>query len=366
MSLFRKELETLKKYVPGKPIEEVKKEYGLTDIVKLASNENPLGPSPKAIEAIKNEAANIHIYPDGSAAELRGKMAKKLNISADQIMFGNGGEEIIKMLAYALVGSEDEVIFAWPSFSLYDIATSQMGGKAVRIGMKEDFKHDFKAFIEAVNDKTKMIYVCNPNNPTGNIMTVDEVNYLIDNIPQDVILVLDEAYYEFARVNPNYPNGLDILAKRPNTILIRTFSKVAGLAGIRVGYMISSEAIISEMTKVKNVFNLNRIAQVAGMAALDDDDHINKTVELNYISLGMMEEFFDSKNLVYTESNANFVWVNVGYDSRVINEELLKRGVIIRPGFLWGSDNYIRVSTGTIEHTQRFIDALEDVLDNLA
>jgi histidinol-phosphate aminotransferase len=365
MAIFRKEMETLKKYVPGKPVEEVAKEYGITDIVKLASNENPLGPSPKAIAAIQAAASDIHIYPDGSAAELTEKLAAKLNISPNQIMFGNGGEEIIKMLAYAMINKEDEVIFAWPSFSLYEIATSVMGGKSLSFPMKDDFKHDFEAFVGAITDQTKMVYVCNPNNPTGNIMTKDDINYLVSHLPEHVVLVLDEAYFEFATVNPEYPNGLDILATRENTVIIRTFSKVAGLAGVRVGYMISSERIISEMTKVKNVFNLNRIAQVASIAALDDDEHIHKTVELNYVSIGMMEEFFDRRGLVYTPSNANFVWVNVGHDSRIVNEELLKRGVIIRPGFLWGNDPYLRVSTGTVEQTQRFIDALDDVLNHL-
>ncbi len=362
MSVFRKELETLKKYVPGKPIEDVKREYGLTDIVKLASNENPLGPSPKAKQAIVDAVSSVHIYPDGAALDLRKKLADFYGISDDMIMFGNGGEEIIKMLAYAMIEKGDETIFAWPSFSLYDIATNLMGGKSVPVKTVGNFKHDFKSFVAAITDKTKMIFVCNPNNPTGNIMTKEEVDYLVDNIPEHIVLVLDEAYYEFAKVNPQYPNGLDYLAKRPNTVVVRTFSKVAGLAGLRVGYMISSPQIISEMTKVKNVFNSNRIAQIAAMAAIDDQKHIAKTVELNYISIGMMEEFFDVKGLSYAPANANFVWVNVGRDSRVVNEELLKRGIIIRPGFLWGEDDYIRISTGTIEQTQRVIDALDEIL----
>ncbi len=362
MSLFRKELETLKKYIPGKPIEDVMREYGLTDIVKLASNENPLGPSPKAQAAIVEAAAQVHIYPDGAALALRQKLADFYGISADMIMFGNGGEEIIKMLAYAMIAKEDEVIFAWPSFSLYDIATGIMGGKSIAIETTDDFKHDFKAFIAAVTDKTKMVFVCNPNNPTGNIMTKDELDYLVANLPQDILLVLDEAYFEFAKVNPQYPNGLDYLAKRPNTVIIRTFSKVSGLAGLRVGYMISSPHIISEMSKVKNVFNSNRIAQIAGIAAIEDQAHIKRTVELNYQSLAMMTKFFTEKGLSYTAANANFIWVDVGRDSRIVNEELLKRGVIIRPGFLWGQDNFIRVSTGTLEQTERFIRALAEVL----
>ncbi len=364
MSLFRKELETLKKYVPGKPIEDVKREYGLTDIVKLASNENPLGPSVKAQAAIIEAASQVHIYPDGAAIELREKLAQFYGISPDMIMFGNGGEEIIKMLAYAMIAKDDEVIFAWPSFSLYDIATGIMGGKSIAIDTIGNFKHDFKAFIAAVSDKTKMVFVCNPNNPTGNIMTKDELDYLVANLPDDILLVLDEAYFEFARVNPDYPNGLDYLAKRPNTVIIRTFSKVAGLAGLRVGYMISSPQIISEMSKVKNVFNSNRLAQIAGVAALADQEHINKTVELNYQSLALMTKFFDEKGLSYAPANSNFIWVDVARDSRIVNEELLKRGVIIRPGFLWGQDNYIRVSSGTIEQTKRFIAALSEVLES--
>ncbi len=364
MSLFRSELETLKKYVPGKPIEEVKREYGLTDIVKLASNENPLGPSPKAQAAIVEAAKQVHIYPDGAAADLREKLAQFYGISADMIMFGNGGEEIIKMLGYAMIAKDDEVIFAWPSFSLYDIATGIMGGKSIAIPTIGNFKHDFKAYLAAITDKTKMVFVCNPNNPTGNIMTKAELDYLVDNLPDHILLVLDEAYYEFAKVNPDYPNGLDYLAKRPNTVIIRTFSKVAGLAGLRVGYMISSPDIIAEMSKVKNVFNSNRIAQAAGIAAIEDQDHIAKTVELNYRSLAMMTAYFDKKGLSYAPANANFIWVDVARDSRIVNEELLKRGVIIRPGFLWGQDNYIRVSSGTIEQTERFIEALDDILQS--
>ncbi len=364
-SLFRPELEALKKYVPGKPIEEVKKEYGLTDVLKLASNENPLGPSKKAIEAIQREATQVHIYPDGIAAELREKLANKYKIKADNIMFGNGGEEIIKMIAYAFIDKDDEVIFGTPSFALYDISTNLMGGKAIKIPLTTDFKHDFKTFIENVTDKTKAIFVCNPNNPTGNIMTRDEVNYLVNNISDDILLVLDEAYFEYAKVNPDYPDGLDILRDRPNTIIIRTFSKVAGLAGVRVGFMISNEELIGEMTKVKNVFNSSKIAQAAAIAALDDEDHIDKTVKLNYESLGLMIDYFNEKNLSFIPTNTNFVWVNVGHDTRIVNEELLKEGVIIRPGFLWGFDEYIRISSGTIEQTKVFVEKLDIVLKRL-
>lgn len=360
-NLFRKEVLTLKRYVPGKPIEEVKKELGLEDIVKLASNENPLGPSKKAVAAIKKEAENIHIYPDSTAVSVREKLAEKYNLTPNQIVLGNGGEEILKFIAATFVNEGDEAIMAVPSFGLYATSVAHMGGKPVQIPLK-NYKHDFEAFIQNVTDKTKLIYVCNPNNPTGNIMTADDVDYLLSNISEDIVVVLDEAYYEYAIKNPEYPVSLDILKKRPNTIILRTFSKVAGLAGVRTGYALTSEAIVNEMTKVKGVFNANRLAQVAAIAALEDQEHIDQTVALNYESMGKMVECFEEKGLEYIKSNSNFIFVNVDSDSRVIFQKLLEQGVIVRPGFLWSWDEWIRVSTGTMEQTERFIEALDLVL----
>jgi len=361
--IYRKELANLKVYVPGKPVEEVMKEYGLTEITKLASNENPLGPSPKAIEAIQKEASGIHIYPDGVAADLTGKLAEHWSVKPEQIMMGNGGEQVLFLIAQTFINEGDEAIMANPSFALYDITVTLMGGKPVVLPLTKDFKHDFKGFVNAVTDKTKLVYVCNPNNPTGNIMTKEEVNYLADNLPEHVVLVLDEAYFEYAVKNPDYIDGLEILNRRPNTVILRTFSKVAGLAGLRVGYAISTPEIITEMKKIKGVFNSNRIAQKAAIASLDDQAHIDKTVDLNYQSLGRMKEFFVERGLTYVEPNTNFVFVNIGRDSRVVFEELMKRGVVIRPGFLWGFDDYLRVSTGTMEQTEKFITALGEILD---
>ncbi|WP_242972943.1 histidinol-phosphate transaminase [Anaeromicrobium sediminis] len=361
MSKFRKELLTLGCYVPGKPIEEVKKEYGLDKIIKLASNENPLGPSKLAVEAIKNEAENVFVYPDAASMDLRADIAKDLGIEADNIILGNGGEDVIRIIAQTFVEKDDEVIMATPSFILYKNWSMHMGGVAVEIPLK-DYKHDFEKFIASINDKTKAIFVCNPNNPLGNIMTKEEVKYLVDNIPKDLILVLDEAYYDYAIMNEDYPDSLSILKERPNTVIIRTFSKSSGIAGLRVGYAISSEEIISEMTKSKTVFNVNKIAQAAARAALQDKEHIENTVKLNYESLKMITDYCNENNLEYVESNANFIFMNVGKDSRVVFEELLKKGIIIRPGFLWKYDDWLRVSTGTLEQTKEFIDALDSIL----
>lgn len=263
-SLFRKELATLKKYVPGKPIEEVKKrEYGLTDIVKLASNENPLGPSPKAIQAIKDEAENVFLYPESTSPALREAIANKFNISSEQIMMGNGGEEILKFIAQTFINEGDEAVMGIPSFGLYNISVSHMGGIPVEIPLTDRFDHDFDAMLDAINEKTKLVYICNPNNPTGNIMTAEKVHKFIQRVPAHIVVILDEAYYDYAiKKNPAYPDGIRILEDRPNTVILRTFSKVAGIAGVRIGYAISNEKIIGEMSKVKGVFNSSRLAQV--------------------------------------------------------------------------------------------------------
>ena len=362
MSIFRKELAGLKEYVPGKPIEDVMKQYGLTSIVKLASNENPLGPSKKAVEAIKREAENIHIYPDGAALELREKLSKKHGVSMEQILIGSGGEQILKLIAHTLVNEGDEVIFGAPSFALYDIMSSHIGAKCISLPLTEDFRHDLKAFEEHLNEKTKIVYICNPNNPTGNIMPKAELLDFISKLPESVVLMLDEAYFEYAIHDPEYLDGLEILKDRANTIILRTFSKVAGLAGLRIGYCFSSTEIIREMSKIKGVFNANRIGQMAAIASLDDDEHISNTIALNKRSLDMMKEYFRNHNMKYVESHANFIFVDINQSSREAYIELQKRGVIIRPGFLWGFENHIRVSSGTIEQTEIFIKALDDIV----
>lgn len=361
--LYKKEIYDLKAYVPGKPIEAVKEEFGLDRIIKLASNENPLGPSPKAVEAIKNEAEHVNIYPDTNATALKNKLSEKFDVDKDQILLGNGGEELIKLIGMTVINEGDEAIMAEPSFSLYEIAVKHMGGEAIKIPLTKDFKHDFEKFVDAITDKTKIIFVCNPNNPTGNIMTKAEVDYLVDNIPDDVFLVMDEAYFEFAIKNEDYPNGMDILKKRKNTIVLRTLSKVAGIAGVRIGYGFTNPEFVTQMSKAKGVFNVNRIAQAAAVAALEDDEHIEKTVKLNYDSLKLLTDYFDEKGFNYAIPNANFIFVDLEVDSHMIFDELQKKGLIIRPGFLWNKDTFIRISTGTIEQTEELLKELKNILD---
>ncbi len=360
--MFRDEMKYLKEYVPGKPVEEVMKTYGLTDIVKLASNENPLGPSPLAIKSIQEQAKYVNLYPDGAATVLKAALSKKYDINADQILIGSGGEQIIKLVAQTFVNKGDEVIFADPSFGMYEIMSTHIGAKCISVPLTKEMKHDFDAFVKAVNKNTKVVYVCNPNNPTGNIMTKDELDKFISAIPNEVVVLLDEAYYEYAAFDERYPNGLEILKNRPNTVVLRTFSKVSGLAGLRIAYCFSSPKIISEMTKIKGVFNANKLAQHAATASLGDHEHLEETLSLNQQSKEMMIDYFDAKGMNCVPSHTNFIFVNIKHDSKVINELLLQKGIIIRPGFLWGYNEYIRVSTGSLEQTKKFIDALDDVL----
>lgn len=360
--LFRKELAKFRPYIPGKPLEEVKREYGLTEIEKLASNENQLGPSQMAMDAIIKAVHDINLYPESSAIDLRKDIAEHLGVKLENIVVGNGGEELLSVTAQTFINEGDEIITADPSFGIYITTTSLLGAKVVSIPLKNK-NYDFDSIIEAVTDKTKIIFICNPNNPTGSIVTKHELDHFFENIPDDVVILLDEAYYEFAAVNEDYPNGIEYLSKRPNTIVLRTFSKVYGIAGLRVGYIITSENIAAEMNKVKLTFDVNRLAQEAARGALKDKEHVNKTVEMNYKSLGLMEAFFEEAGIDYFKSYANFIFADVNMNSGTVFEEMIKRGVIIRPGHLWGWDNWIRVSTGNIDQTQKFINNLREVLN---
>ena len=360
-TLFRRELSKMVPYVPGKPIEEVKQELGLEVVEKLASNENPLGPSPKAVEFVKRELDQINIYPDATARALKDAIGEKYGLTHENIILGNGGEQILSMIAQTFINEGDEAIMATTTFGLYGTSVTHMGGIPVKLPLV-DAKHDIKGFINAITDQTKLIYVCNPNNPTGNIMDKDDIELLVKNVPKEIVIIFDEAYYDFAKINERYSDTLSIMANRPNTVILRTFSKVAGIAGVRVGYGLTSKEIATEMGKVKGVFNVNKLAQAAALGALEDQEHIDNTVKLNYQSLGMMEKYFDSKEIKFIKSNANFIFVDLGVDSRDIFQKLMELGIIIRPGYLWKWDNWIRVSTGTVEQTEKFIAAMEQIL----
>lgn len=363
--IFRKELAMFQPYVPGKPIEEVKREYGLDRIEKLASNENQLGPSPMAVEAIIKAVQEINFYPEATAYELKRELAADLGVKEENLVIGNGGEELLQVIAQTFINEGDEIIVAAPSFGIYNTTVGLMGGIIHSVPFKNN-QYDLEGMLEKVSDKTKLIYVCSPNNPTGNIVTRKELDRLLAGLPEDVTIVMDEAYYEFAVSNPEYPDCITLLKKRSNMVILRTFSKVSGIAGVRIGYVITSERIAAEMNKIKLTFDVNRLAQEAARGALRDREYTKKTVTLTKESIDMMEAYFDRKGLNYIKSYANFVFVDVKLHSKTAFEELMKRGVIIRPGYFWGWDNWIRVSTGTLEQTQFFLDKLEEVMNGLS
>lgn len=362
-TLARKELETLPVYVPGKPVEDVLREYGIERAVKLASNENPLGASPKAVEAVKQEAERIFIYPDPAVRSLREKISEKFDIGVDHIMVGNGGESLIQLVAQSFIEPGDEAVVPDPSFSLYEISVKHMGGVVKTVPMTgENYEYDLEGILKAITDKTKIVYLCNPNNPTGTIIHTEELKNFVQKLPEDLILFLDEAYFEFAMETGDYPDGLEILRERKNTIVLRTFAKVCGIAGLRVGYIFSDPSILEEITKSRGVFTVNRLAQVAAIAALEDQEHIQKSVALNKASLQQMMDFFDENGFHYVKPGGNFIWVNIKRDTKEAYVELQKEGVIIRPGFLWNCDEWLRISSGTMEETEILIEALEKIL----
>lgn len=362
--LFRKELASLNAYVPGKPIEDVMREFGLSRVVKLASNENPLGPSPKAIEAVREEAQKINIYPDPAVRVLREKIAAKHGVDFDQIMVGNGGESLLQLIAQSLIEPGDEAVVANPSFSLYEISVAHMGGVVRSVPLFPDMQYDLEGMLAAVNEKTKLMYICNPNNPTGTIIVREALEAFVERLPEDVILILDEAYFEFAQAaNEAYPDGLDILKRREHTIVLRTFSKVCGIAGVRVGYIFSNPTMIREISKSCGVFTVNRLAQAAANASIEDVEHIQKSVALNKASMQQFKDFFDEKGLRYVEPGGNFIWVDVQTDTKKLYVDLQKEGVIVRPGFLWGWPTWLRISSGNMQDTEVCIEALDKLLE---
>lgn len=357
----RPEVFRLKPYVPGKPIDEVKRELGLDDIIKMASNENPLGPCPKAVEAIKQVLDQLNIYPDSNCFQLKEKLARKLHINDEQIIIGNGSDEILMLIASAFVTPADEIIFCQPSFAEYEFTSTVMGGNMVAVPLKEDFSHDLDAILNSINEKTKLIYLCNPNNPTGNIVAEKDLDRFMEKVPADILVVIDEAYFEYAN-HPEYVSGLKYLHSGKPVMVLRTFSKIYGLAALRVGYGITSIEIAQAIQKVKEPFNVNMLAQVAACAALDDIEHLNKSKTVNLQGRKYLYDEFDKMGLSYVPTEANFVFVNVGKDSKEVFQALLKKGIIIRPGNIFGFPEYLRITIGTPEENERFIKGLQSVL----
>ncbi len=358
-------LDKIKPYVPGKPVEEVERELGLKNVIKMASNENPLGPSLRAVEAMRSNLKKMHIYPDGNCYYLKEALAAKLDLKTDQLIFGNGSDEILSFLTLDYINQGDEAVMVKPSFSEYDFAMRLMGGTPRQVPLVgPDFSYDFEAILEAVNEKTRLVFICSPNNPTGSIVKKKDLDSFIERLPDNVLLVLDQAYIEYVD-NEDHPTGLDYVEQGMPVILLRTFSKIYGLAGLRIGYGIAPAEIIGELNRVREPFNVNAMAQVAALGALKDNYHLERSRKLVGESRKQFVEGLSEMGLKPVPDQANFCFIDLKVDSREVFKAMLQKGVIVRTGDIFGFPTYIRVTYGTEEQNKRFLAALKEVLADL-
>ena len=350
----------LRPYVPGKPIEEVQRELGLRDVIKLASNENPLGPSPRALEALARAAGGVSLYPEGSAPALRRAVSELQRMPEDCLVFGNGSDEVLHLLALTFLQPGDEAVQGDPSFAMYDIYATQMDAVPVLVPLK-NYTHDLDAMADAVTDKTRMVFLANPNNPTGTFVRGAQVEKFLDRLPPRVLVVLDEAYDEYV-TDPDKPDLRPHVLAGRNVVILHTFSKAYGLAGLRVGYGITTPEIAALLNRVRSPFNVNIPAQAAAVAALSDADHVARTVALNAQGRSLFYAAFERMGLDYVPSEGNFVLVDTGRDGREVFQALQQKGVIVRAAHGMGLPRHIRVSTGTMPQNERFLAALREVL----
>ena len=358
--LVRRGILEIEPYVPGKAIEEVQAELGLERIIKLASNENPLGPSPKAVGVMRNELKHVHLYPEGSCTALRQKMASRLGIAEDMVTFSNGADNGILLLGQAFVNEGDEVVMADPTFLVYETVARLMGGRPFHVKLRQGV-HDLDGMLKKVTPKTKLLFVCNPNNPTGTAVTRDELDDFVAALPDHAILVLDEAYFEFASMGDS-PDGLRYIKQGRNVIVLRTFSKMYGLAGLRVGYALGRRELVAALDRVREPFPVSRVAQAGALAALDDEAFKQKVLKNNEKGKTYLYKAFKTMGLDYFPTQTNFIFVDFKRDSREVCESLLRRGIIIRSGYPWGYPTHGRVTIGTMEENRMFIDALREIL----
>lgn len=360
MIRHRPALDNLSAYQPGKPIEEVKRELGLKDVVKLASNENPLGPSPKAMKALAAHLPQLNEYPEGSCYFLRQALSRRLDFPPDWFLFGNGSDEIILLLAMTFLEPGDEIIMSDFGFVRYEQAAQAMGAKTVKVPMKK-WRHDLKGFAAALTAKTKIIFYSNPNNPIGTMVGRKEVEALVKRVPENVLIVMDHAYDEFVN-DADYPDALGYARRKKNVIVLRTFSKAYGLAGLRVGYAVGRPELLEYVNRVRPPFNVNRAAQAAAVAALDDAAHLRKTVQLNTREKAMLNKEFAKMGLEAVDSAANFILMKTPLPAGEAFQKLLKLGVIVRPMAGAGLPNHLRISIGTRPENKAMLVALKSIL----
>jgi len=361
-SLTRQCILARKEYIPGKPVEEVQREYGLADVIKLASNENPLGTSPLALAAMIRELQNnANRYPESHCHDLTARLAQDLRVRPEQLFIDNGLDGVITMLGLTFINPGDEVIFGALTFPAYENITAKMDGRCVVTPMTADYRLNVDAFIAAITPRTKLIFLCNPNNPTGTIVMREEYERLLEALPETALLISDEAYFDFAD-DPRYPNGLDYLGNHPNLVVLRTFSKVMGLAGLRVGYAVAHPAVVKAKLKAREPFPVNRIAQAGALASLDDAEFVRRTLAVNRDGREMVIRALQAMGLNACPSQTNFVCVDIGQEVEPVFQAMLREGVIVRPVSSPDAQSCLRISVGTRDENLRMMQALAKAL----
>ena len=350
----------LQAYQPGKPIEELQRELGLHEVIKLASNENPLGPGDKARAAIAASIGDLGRYPDGNGFVLKTALADVLGVDMACLTLGNGSNDVLDLIVRSFVDTEHEVIFAEHAFAVYALTTRAVGARAVVVPAV-DWGHDLEAMAAAVTERSRVLFVANPNNPTGTWSDQDAIGRLLDSVPANVLVVIDEAYLGYVD-EPDYPDCVSLLDRYPNLIVTRSFSKIHGLAGLRVGYCVSNPVVADVLNRVRQPFNVNSVAMAAATAALTDAVHIQRSAALNHTEMARLTTAFDRLGLAYVPSVGNFVSLDVGADADAVNNKLLQQGVIVRPIAGYGMPRHLRVTVGVAAENERFVAALETAL----
>ncbi|MCL4479147.1 MAG: histidinol-phosphate transaminase [Deltaproteobacteria bacterium] len=353
-------------YPPGKPIEEVERELGISNSIKIASNENPLGPSPVAVKAIRKALKGINRYPDGSCFYLKNKLSDMLKIDAQSLIIGNGSNELIELIIRTFLKPDDEAIISDPSFLIYSLTVKSAGGKPIMVKLLKDFSYDIDGIINTINSKTRLIFISNPNNPTGTIIKSNDYERLINGVPEHTIIVDDEAYMEFVE-DKDYPDGVEYVKQKDrNIIVLRTFSKLYGLAGLRVGYGITTKELADYIERVRQPFNVNNIAQVGALASLEDREHVKKTLRNNHSGLAYLYKELDKLGIVYFKTQANFFLINVSPYMKAVDafKALLKRGIIVRDMTGYGLGDYIRINVGKPKENKKFIVELRNLINS--
>lgn len=359
-SLLAPGVESLGTYQPGKPLSELTREYGVDGAIKLASNENPLGPSPRALDAARAALSDIARYPDSHGHALKQALAGQLNVAASQITLGNGSNDVLELVARTFLGENDEVLIAQYAFGMYELFVRAVGARPVVVPAHA-WGHDLQGMQHAATARTRLVFIANPNNPTGTWTAERDFEDLLHALPANILVVVDEAYFEYVS-EPDYPDTISMLARFPNLIVTRTFSKVHGLAGLRIGYGVSQADIAGYLDRVRQPFNVNSVAAAAATAALKDPDHVTSSVELNRKGMRQLREGIEQLGLCCIPSVANFLAIDLGVAAAPIYEALLRHGVIVRPIASYGMPNHLRVTVGLPEENDRFLRTLRRVL----